>query len=401
MNRLGVGFKLLIILLWLSGVFLSAKYIESWRINNQYSELLTPLALDVLKKQTELEIEVFALPDSAAATLVENFLKPLIKELKAVEVSYIDNKKNIELVQQYNIKKQGEMIVRNGDQSFQLSSLSYETFFNGLKRLSQPQNRWIVFLENLSSHSFHKQNGLIQSNSYNSWLNQLMAANYQAVVLPWQAKMKLPNHAKLIILAAPSVALTTDQIQWLENQIVQGRSVLWLTYPKFVTQQPALSLMFDMLHTGAYYQDQLVLKEYPEHLINQSFDRPLDLFEVMPFETDNQPLWVNEQGQVLAATQEIKGLGVAGLSSRLMVIGDSDFLTDQYLISGGNLEMSYRLVDWLLQNDDRIDLPSIGFDNKQLHFNASEILWFAGIMLVLIPLLLLVMAVYLWRKTKS
>ncbi len=392
--------KMVMVISWLCVVFVAARFVENWRISNQYADLIPPLAQEVLDQQTQLEIDVFAMPDSAAAKLVENFLKPLISQLKEAKVNYIDSLNNTELVQQYNIQKQGEMIVHSGDEFFQLSTLSYEAFFNGLKRLNQPQDRWIVFFDNLSSHSFNDPGGVSQSNSYSSWLNQLLAASYQVIVLTWQPQMVLPKQAQLIVLAAPLASLTVAQIQWLEDQISQGRSVLWLTDPKFATLQPALSLLFDVMRTDAFHQGQLVIKEYPGHIVNKSFDRPLDLFEVMPFETGNQPVWLNEQSQVLAATQEIEGLGDAKLSSRLMVIGDSDFLTDQYLNSGGNLEMSYRLIDWLLAHDDRIDLPSIGAGDTQLHFKAIEILWFAGIMLILIPLLLLIMAGYFWRKTK-
>ena len=400
MSQLSSLIKISAVLLWLCAVFLAARWVENWRITQHYTDLIPTSAQQVLAAQTELKIDVFALPDSAAAKLVSNFLKPLINQLKAVEINYIDSSQNPELAQLYGIYKQGEMVVHSGDEKFQLSTLSYEAFFNGLKRINQPKNRWIVFLENLSSHSFNGQNGSTQNNSYSAWLKQLMAANYQAMVLPWQPQMKLPKQAQLIVLAAPEISLTDIQMQWLEAQIGQGRSVLWLTDPRYASQQPALSLLFDVMRTEAFHQGQLVIKSYPEHFINQNFDRPLDLSEVMPFETANQPLWLNEKNQVLAATQQIDGLDDSLTSSRLMVIGDSDFLSNPHLYSGGNLEMSYRLVDWLLQHDDRIDLPSIGMGVTQLHFSANEILWFAGIMLILIPLLLLIMAGYFWRKTK-
>lgn len=400
MNRNSTSVKIAAVGLWLGVVYLATAWIDNWRISKSYADLLPPSAQQVLAAQDQLKIDVFALPQSAAANLVGNFLKPLTSQLKAVEINYIDSSQNLELVKLYGIQKQGEMVVHRGQQNFQLSTLSYETFFNGLKRLSQPQNRWIVFLENLSSHSFSDQSGPISNNSYSQWLNQLMAANYQAMVLSWQPQLALPKQAQLIVLAAPATRLSSNQLQWLQAQIAQGRSVLWLTDPQFAGQQPALSLLFDVMRTDAFHPGQLVVKSFPDHFINQNFDRPLDLFEVMPFETANQPLWLNPQNQALAATQQIDGSGDDQTESRLMVVGDSDFLTDQYLNSGGNLEMSYRMVDWLLQHDERIDLPSIGVDETQLHFNANEILWFAGIMLILMPLLLLIMAGYWWRKNK-
>jgi hypothetical protein len=400
MNRFSYVIKFSAFMVWLIAVFVAARWIENWRVSNNYSDLLPTAAQQVLADQPKLIIDVFALPDSPAAHLVGNFLQPLLGSLHSTEINYIDSSQNPELVQQYGIQKQGEMVVHSSDQNFQLTSLSYEAFFNGLKRLDQPQDRWIVFFDNLSSHSFSQSSNSIQNSSYSEWLSQLLAANYQAMVLTWQPQMSLPKQAQLLVMAAPASSLTDEQIQWLEVQIIQGRSVLWLTDPRYATVQPALSLLFDVMHTGAFHQDQLVIKDFPEHLINQQFDRPLDLFEVMPFETANQALWLNTNGQILASTQQLNELSDNNLNSRLMVIGDSDFLSNQYLYSGGNLEMSYRLIDWLLQHDERIDLPSIGVGNTQLHFSKIEILWFAGFMLILFPLLLMMTAGYFWRKSK-
>lgn len=400
MSRYPIFFKWITVILWLSVVFVAARFIDNWRLSHQYSDLLPHAAHQVLSEQSALEIEVFALPNSAAAKLVNNFLKPLTEGLKNTQINYIDSSQNPELIKQYKIQKQGEMIIHKGEKSFQLSTLSYEAFFNGLKRLSQPIDSWVVFLDNLSSHSYSAQAGLVNNAGYSDWLKQLQAANYQAMVLPWQADLKLPKQVKLIVLSAPQAALNHSQITWLEAQLSQGMSVLWLTDPKYAIQQPALSLLFDVLNTDAFHQGQLIMKNYPEHIINSDFDRPMDLFEVMPFETASDILWVNDQQQVLAATQEINFNNLTGMTSRMMVVGDSDFLSNQYLNSGGNLEMSYRLIDWLLHNDNRVDLPTIGINNTQLHFSSQEILWFAGIMLILLPVLLLLGAGYYWRKSR-
>ncbi len=400
MNRFNSLIKLSVILLWLVATFFAARWIENWRLSKSYADLLPPSAQQVLAEQENLQIDVFAIPGSAAARLVKNFLQPLIVWLDGVEINYMDMNDNIELVKQYGIQKQGEMVIHKEQQKFQLSTLSYEAFFNGLKRLSQPDNKWIVFVENLSSHSFNEHTGSVHNNGYSDWLKQLLAANYQVVILPWKPSIRLPKQTQLIVLAAPSVTLTEAQLQWLEGQAYLGRSILWLTDPRYASVQPALSLMFDVMRADAFHQGQLIIKDYPKHPVNQSFDRPIDLSEVMPFETTNQPLWLNDQDQILAATQQLENPENPDLSSRLMVVGDSDFLSNQYLDSGGNLEISYRMLDWLLEHDERVDLPSIGVSDSQVHFSANEILWFAGIMLVLIPLVLLLMAGYFWRKTK-
>ena len=381
--------RIVLIVIWVTLIFVAAKYVPSWRTQHAYIDLLPDSAQQVLLQQDEIIIDVFALPNSPAAKLVDNFLQPLVVSLPAVEINYIDTNQNPELVQLHQINKQGEMLVHKADQSFHLTTLSYEAFFNGLKRFNQSGDEWIVFLEELSSKSFSDD----QPSSISDWIKSLRVANYHSIILPWSEQLILPNQAELIILISPAENLTAAQFNWLEAQISQGISILWLMDPQTVVQQPALSLMFDVMKTSTYYPGHLVVKNFPDHEINHAFDRPLDLVEVMPFETANQPLWVNEQEQTLAATQEV---GI----SRLMAIGDSDFLSNAFLYSGGNLEMSFRLIDWLLRHEDRIDLPTIGTENSQLHFSKTEILWFSGVMLILIPLFFVILGLYYWRKNK-
>lgn len=381
--------KNFILIIWLALVVLIAKYVPHWRLPSQYDDLISASAKTVLNQQLPLQIDVFAAPQSPASALVNNFLQPLLKHMPAVEVNFIDVNQQPELIQQYGINKQGEMFVHRGEQSFHLSTLSYEAFFNGLKKMGQQADHWVVFLDKQEGKSFDTG----QLDGLNQWLKALKSANYPVVILPYQQDLPLPKQVKLIILPSPMLQIEESQIDWLQMQIEQGISVLWLADPNTATQQPYLSLLFDVMRTDSYHQGHLIIKDFPSHQINNAFDRPLDLVNVMPYETSNDVLWLNDQGQVLASTQTLT-------NSRLMVIGDSDFLSNAFVNSGGNLEMSFRLIDWLLQQDDRIDLPSIGLHHTQLHFSKNEILFFSAMMLLIVPLLLLIVGIYFWRRNK-
>lgn len=378
-----------LIFIWLLLVIMAARFVPNWHMQQSYDDLITDEAQKVLQQQDGLRIEVFASPHSPAAALVKNFLSPLATHLQGLIIEYIDIESNPELVVSYGITKQGEMVIHQAEQKFHLSTLSYEAFFNGLKKLNQTAEGWIVMLDQIEGRAFDRGNstGLFQ------WLNELKKANYRTVVLPMQPNLKLPDDVKLIVLASPFKTFKSEELTWLQQQVDKGISVLWLADPSSALNQPGLSLLFDVMRTDAYHQGHLIIKDYNNHSINQSFDRPLDLVEVMSYISSDEVLWENLQGETLASTREMS-------ASRLMVIGDSDFLSDAHLKSGGNMEMSFRLVDWLLFNDSRIDLPSIGTKGTQIHYDKNEILFFAGLMLIVIPLSLLLIAGYLWKKTK-
>lgn len=384
---------LLFIFLWLLLVVLVARFVPNWFVKSSYDDLITPAAQQVLNQQQAIRIEVFATPDSVAAGLVNNFLDPLKKHLPDLTIEYLDTFNNPQLVQSYGITKQGEMVVHQQSQKFHLSTLSYEAFFNGLKQISQEASadneQWLVFLKDLGGKSFNAND----MTGLSAWLNDLNQANYRTVVLSFNNQLQLPDNVKLIVLASPQNAWLDEDIQWLQQQINQGISILWLADPGSATQQPALSLLFDVMRTDAYHQGHVIVKNFNQHPINQAFDRPLDLIEVMPYLTSDEVLWHNEQGETLASTRQVG-------QSRLMVVGDSDFLSDAHLGSGGNLEMSFRMVDWLLLRDDRIDLPTVGVKGSQFFLNRTEILVFASLTLLIIPLIFMVISIYRWRKNK-
>ncbi len=381
--------RFVLIIIWVVLVIVLAKFTPNYHKQSVYSELISESAVATLTAQKQLKIAIFALPESPAASLVKNFLQPLMNHLPDVEVQYLDMKDNAELVDQYNINKQGEMVVINDNGEFHLSTLSYEAFFNGLKRLQQNNDDWVVFLDGLDSRSY----AVGQLTGLNSWLQSLSYANYKTVVLPFDSQLKLPKQTKLLVLASPTVALSESDSDWLQEAMENGISILWLADPNTVLNQPALALLFDVISMDSFHQGQLIIKDFTKHTINKNFDRPLDLNGVLPFETSNQSLWLDDQGQTLAATREIGG-------ARIMVIGDSDFLSNAHLNSGGNLEVSYRLVDWLLRYENRFDLPTIGIKGTQLHYKRSEILWFSGVMLILLPTLFLFLALYFWRRNR-
>ena len=372
---------------WLTLVMLAARFIENHRMEHAYAALLPESARMVLAQQDQLQIEVFARPDSAAAQLVNNFLQPITSVVKGAEVSYIDIEQQPELRQSLGIEKIGEMLIHQGEQSFHLSTLSYEAFFNGLKRLNSQDDAWVLFLDGLGGKPLSGRQPL----GYDQWISALQAANYRVAILNWTTALGLPDEVGLIVLPAPAEPVSEDARLWLERQAQAGRGLLWLTDPLLTSDQPELSLLFDVVQTDAFHQGHLILKSLPDHPINAAFDRPLDLVGVMPYETSNPVLWHNEQQQAVASVSQLAG-------SRQVVIGDSDFLANDHLFSGGNLEMSFRLVDWLLGQDQRIDLPSIGQWQSELYYEASEVLWFAALMLIVVPILLILAGLFVWIK---
>lgn len=389
---------LLLILVWLVATFAAAKWIPTQSHQLNYKDLLPANAQNILSQQKHTDIDVFATEDSEAGKKVAAFLSPVTALLPDVTVNYLDPASQVEVMAQHGISRQGSMLVRQGGVAddpesgniFVMKELSYEQWFNGLKRLQTPKDDWLVLLDGFGGGDLKSEEG----DGFLQWYLSIKNAGYQMAMMNWQSGLNVPSNVKLILLVAPKEEVGSEAVEWLQQQITQGVSIWWLTEPEQAQLQNHLSLLFDVMPLDSFYAGPLVLKKFPDHAINQSFDRPLDLYQAMTFETASEPVWRNEQGQTLAASQ-IMG------EARLLVTGDSDFVNNERLLSGGNLEMSLRQLDWLLGVDDRIDLPTIGMAQSQIHLTKNQVLLYSVLMLLVLPGIMLVLAIMVWYRGRN
>ena len=85
---------------------------------------------------------------------------------------------------------------------------------------------------------------------------------------------------------------------------------------------------------------------------------------------------------------------------RIIVIGDGDFVSNTYINDSGNLELGLRLIDWLAQDDDYVDIPARTAEDANLELSqVSSIIIGFGLLAVL-PLFLLVMGGFIWWRRR-
>jgi ABC-type uncharacterized transport system involved in gliding motility auxiliary subunit len=85
-------------------------------------------------------------------------------------------------------------------------------------------------------------------------------------------------------------------------------------------------------------------------------------------------------------------------AQRVVVIGDGDFLANQYIGNGGNLDLGLRLVEWLAQDDQLISVPPVRAFDTQLEFTRWQIIVFGFGFLVALPGLFVLNALAIWRR---
>lgn len=379
-----------LLLVFSATLVLLARHGGTWQWQMGYADLLPDSAKRVLQQQSQLRIDVFAAEDDPLSDTIRKFLSPITDYAKHIEVSHHHPEQAQELMNRLEIQTIGAMLVETDKGKFVLDSLSYEQFFNHLKRLDNQHDDWLLLLQGFGGAEYQSKT----DEGYGKWLKSLQQAGYKVAIMDWKKDLLLPKNIKALVLNRPQQTLSAEAVNWLQKQISNGTALWWLTEPKQAHQQAQLSLLFDVMPTETYHQGRLLIKDFPSHLITNNFERSLDLFGVMSFIGGGDGVWVDAKGKKLATAQQLG-------NARLLLTGDSDFLNNRLLHSGGNLEMSYRLVDWLLGIDQRIDLPDFINQYSRLDYSKQQVLLHSGVMLLLFPGLLLLIAARQWYKNKQ
>jgi ABC-type uncharacterized transport system involved in gliding motility auxiliary subunit len=83
-------------------------------------------------------------------------------------------------------------------------------------------------------------------------------------------------------------------------------------------------------------------------------------------------------------------------TQRIVVSGDADFLSNQYLGNGSNLDLGLNMINWLSHDDNLIAISPRNAVDTKLELSANSQLAIALLFLLLLPLLLLGSGIRIW-----
>ena len=89
------------------------------------------------------------------------------------------------------------------------------------------------------------------------------------------------------------------------------------------------------------------------------------------------------------------------LEQRVAIIGDGDFLANNYLVNAGNLQFGLNLINWLAGDDEFIDIPATTAPDLVFSISGNKSLVVAFVPLALMPVALLAAGFLVWRLRRS
>jgi len=340
-----------------------------------------------------------------------------------------------EKARELNIGPQGAIMVEYRGRTEKLIYLDESTLSNALLQLAHTKERWVTFL---TGHGEHSPTG---NANFDLGLfgKQLERHKIKAQSINLAQLSTIPDNSSLLILAAPAVPLLSAELNIISDYIDQGGNLLLLTDPnnhhlRTIEQQIGLlKLPGTIVDTSSslYGIDDpsfVLVSEYTRHPITINFNSitvfPITSAFVIAEETDFiaeallmsvSKSWTEtgaisgnirfdvdseeQQGPLTIAYALTRDFTDKN-QQRIVVLGDSDFLSNAYLGNVGNSELGFRLINWLTHDDQFIEIPPKTTAGKSLELTSVSVAIIGFGFLLVLPLLLIITGFTIWHRRK-
>ncbi|PCH60813.1 MAG: ABC transporter [Gammaproteobacteria bacterium] len=356
-----------------------------------------------------------------------------------IDLSFVDTDAEPQRVRDLNIKVDGEMVLQLGDASEHVKSLREQSFSNALQRLLRQGDRWLAFV---SGHGERKPEGKANHDIQN-WVNELKEKGFNIANVNLSETGGVPNNAAMLIIAGSQLNWLPGEVDHVIKYIDRGGNLLWLVDPGSDYGLSRLAEYLTLSIDGATVIDPLarlvgidnptfaIVANYPKHPLWEQFEATT----LFPQITAVTPLadakdwrqdiilrsgdqsWLERgdlAGNVRLGDDDLAGPIPLAVSlqrqfasgesyekaQRVVVLGDGDFIANQYIGNAGNLGLGLRLINWLSENDNLIAIPTPERGDRELILSFFESQLIAVGFLIAIPALLLLTGMLIWWRRR-
>jgi len=86
---------------------------------------------------------------------------------------------------------------------------------------------------------------------------------------------------------------------------------------------------------------------------------------------------------------------------RVIIVGEGDFLSNAFIGFGGNLDLGLKMMNWLAQDDNFVDIPAKTAVDLSLELSSNGVFWLGAFFLLLLPLGLISIGISIWLRRRK
>ena len=438
-------FTLLLLALVGIGAWFSYHYTTSYDATYGSRNTLSEPTQTLLKSLKEpLEFIAYVPDDADLHQQIRDLVAKYQQFNDEVSVEIINPDLDPERAKADGVQEQSQVILKLGKQSEALSSVTEQSIVNAIQRLQRKDNRLIIFLEG------HKEAGLFDTGSsgFSDVAKELQRKGFKLQPHTLLSTKSIPSNTSFVVIAAPKQNYLPEEVNILNKYLADGGNLLWLTEPNQKAGLEALEKTLTLnipegrllsvddksfidvnsptiIPITRYGDSELMAQQQGQTLFSYAtlVQRDLSVKAIWDFDailTSSNKVWLETNATELSKniqydqdSDDIAGpvnLGIAlsrsaknkeSKQQRVVVIGDSNFMSNGFIGYGGNLEFTERLFNWLSANENLLVIKAKVAPDTKIEMPDWQLYSLAIFFLFILPIGLLVYGLYRWLARKK
>jgi ABC-type uncharacterized transport system involved in gliding motility auxiliary subunit len=434
--------------------FLSTRYAQQFDWTEQKVHTLSDQSQKTLAG-LESDVEVLVLVNKLDEAPIRALLDRYAHVSDRFVVDYADPNVRPGLLDQYGITAEalgeGRGLVRIalGGDSVELTEISEQAVTNAIVKLSRTGEKVVYFLEGHGERAIAGDAGS-ERTGYAFAADALRNENYRVETLLLAAKGEVPEDADVIVIAGPRRSLLEEETGALDRYLAGGGAVLAMVDPRIRT-----SIVEDLAAWGVALGDDVIVDRTlalfgramspfaasydPQHDITKDLREPTLFHEVRSvggqegfseIALTGDASWAERdlarldgEGEVSLDPDDRRGpvaVGVAGRprvapgddaeagdsaeearEPRLVVFGDSDFASNEYVDAYSNRDLFVNAVNWLMGDIEAIAVRPNQSRASRFELTAAQFRSIRTLSLFVLPQVIAVLGVFTWWSRRN
>ncbi len=429
---------ILLLTLLLTSAWLTQQYRWQLDLSAYQRNSLNEASIKILKQlEDDIEIIVFINNNSRLRKAIQILISRYQQHKNNIHLQFTNPDTDPEQARALGISSNGELLINYQGRQERLQQINEQTLSNALLRLARSNDHWLVFSSGHGERSPHNE----QDYNYSEFTQRLNNKGLRIQTLSLDNQTTIPDNTTVFIIASPQNDFSATETKAIHNFLNKGGNILWLLDPGSlhglesvaehldITVLPGHIIDANTQKFGIEQVDFVVANSYPSGSLTDNFSQFTVFpqvaaikyghnkqFQASPFLKSLDSSWTetgpfkghikynaNSEEQLGPFNYGIaltKAAATAQQQQRIIVIGDSDFLSNTFIGNGGNLELGLNIINWLTHDDQLIQIRPIEAADRQLALHDWQIISIAMLFIFALPLSLCIAATTIWLKRR-
>ena len=380
--------------------------------------------------------------DDAGRNKMKTLLDDYKKHSKLLETRVIDPMRNLPMVRQYGVERNGTTIVESGGQKTTVTTTNEEDLTNAILKVSSSKQVTIYFLQG------HKEPSIsdAEATGMSAVVEELKKSNYAVKELgDLSAKAKIPDDCTALIVASPSVALLDHEVKAILDYLAAGGRVLIMDDPRadvsleklltpyhvqtsndvvidnecnFPLAGPVVPCVIPKLGTDVTREfDQRAYMFFPESKSMTYSDKEDSKATYTVVAESSDKAWgeTDKEKANFEEGKDLKGPLTMGLTitkpveggklsnqTKLIIFTDVSFSQNQFVNwSPWNFRILSNSIAWLTEQENLIHLPPKKAQTETMMLSSTQMNYILLLIVIGMPLIVLGTGIAVWMKRKK